>query len=135
MINLLSNDVGRFDIALAFINYFWIGPFQTIIVTYLLWQKIGVSSLFGIAILICFIPLQGMLNEWLPYKLWILMSAEGYIIYFAFSLVRENNWQSSTEDDRKNRWKITFNKWNYFGHSSDQNVHLGETFFKHFKKC
>lgn len=59
MINLLSNDVGRFDIALTFLNYLWIGPLQTIMVTVFLWQEVGVSSLFGVATLFAFIPLQG----------------------------------------------------------------------------
>ncbi|VVC32376.1 ABC transporter type 1, transmembrane domain,ABC transporter-like,P-loop containing nucleoside triphosphate [Cinara cedri] len=63
MINLLSNDVGRFDIALGFLNYLWIGPLQTIVVTVFLWQEIGVSSMVGVASLFVFIPLQGWLGR------------------------------------------------------------------------
>jgi len=60
MINLISIDVNQFDMA-SKLHYLWIGPLQTIVVTYLLWQEIGVSSLIGIATLIFFIPLQGLL--------------------------------------------------------------------------
>lgn len=59
IVNLLSNDVNRFDMVISFMNYLWIGPLGTIVATYFLWQEIGVSSLFGILVLIMFIPLQG----------------------------------------------------------------------------
>ncbi|XP_022166661.1 multidrug resistance-associated protein 4-like isoform X2 [Myzus persicae] len=58
VVNLLSNDVNRFDRALFFLHFLWIAPLQTIVVTVLLWQELGVSSIFGVATLIMFIPLQ-----------------------------------------------------------------------------
>ncbi|XP_060873079.1 ATP-binding cassette sub-family C member 4-like isoform X2 [Metopolophium dirhodum] len=58
VVNLLSNDVNRFDKALFFLHFLWISPLQTIVVSYFLWQEIGVSSIFGVATLIMFIPLQ-----------------------------------------------------------------------------
>jgi ATP-binding cassette, subfamily C (CFTR/MRP), member 4 len=60
VVNLLSNDVNRFDIAFIFIHFLWVGPLQTIVVTYFLWQELGVSSLVGVSIFLVFIPLQGM---------------------------------------------------------------------------
>jgi len=60
VVNLLSNDVNRFDIAVIFLHYLWIGPLETIVVTYFLWQEVGVSSIFGVAALLMFIPLQGL---------------------------------------------------------------------------
>jgi len=60
VVNLLSNDVNRFDIAVIFLHYLWIGPLETIVVTYFLWQEVGVSSIFGVASLLMFIPLQGL---------------------------------------------------------------------------
>ncbi|XP_022172980.1 multidrug resistance-associated protein 4-like [Myzus persicae] len=63
MINLISNDVNHFDIALQKLHYLWIGPLQTIVVTYLLWKEIGVSSLIGIAAFFFFIPLQGWMGK------------------------------------------------------------------------
>lgn len=59
MINLASNDVSKFDEALTFGQYVWIGPIQTCVITYFLWREIGVSSLPGIIMLIFFIAIQG----------------------------------------------------------------------------
>eukprot|EP00102_Acyrthosiphon_pisum_P020913 XP_016658123.1 PREDICTED: multidrug resistance-associated protein 4 isoform X2 [Acyrthosiphon pisum] len=67
MINLISNDVNQFDRALPKLHYLWIGPLQTIVVTYLLWQEIGVSSLIGIATFFFFIPLQGWMGKKMAY--------------------------------------------------------------------
>ncbi|XP_022162516.1 probable multidrug resistance-associated protein lethal(2)03659 [Myzus persicae] len=63
VVNLLSNDVNRFDIAFIFFHFLWIGPLQSIVVTYFLWQELGVSSLVGVAIFLVFIPLQGWLGK------------------------------------------------------------------------
>jgi ATP-binding cassette subfamily C (CFTR/MRP) protein 4 len=63
VVNLLSNDVNRFDIAVIFLHYLWIGPLETIVVTYFLWQEVGVSSIFGVGALLMFIPLQGWLGK------------------------------------------------------------------------
>lgn len=63
IVNLLSNDVNRYDISAIFVHYLWIGPLETIIVTYFLWHEIGVASLFGVAALLVFIPLQAWLGK------------------------------------------------------------------------
>ncbi|XP_073368124.1 LOW QUALITY PROTEIN: multidrug resistance-associated protein 4 [Mycetomoellerius zeteki] len=59
IMNLLSNDVNRFD-QLTFLNYIWIMPFQIIIMGTIMWQKIGISVLVGIgSLLIIALALQG----------------------------------------------------------------------------
>jgi len=58
MVNLLSNDVNRFDLSVLFNHYLWAGPLQLIIVTALLCQKIGPSALVGAVLLIAAVPLQ-----------------------------------------------------------------------------
>ncbi|KAL5236138.1 hypothetical protein ACI65C_003548 [Semiaphis heraclei] len=63
VVNLLSNDVNRFDTVVIFLNYIWIGPLQTILITYFLWQEIGVSSIIGVAILLIAIPIQGWIGR------------------------------------------------------------------------
>ncbi|XP_025192648.1 multidrug resistance-associated protein 4-like [Melanaphis sacchari] len=63
VVNLLSNDVYRFDNVVIFLNYLWLGPIQTVFVTYFLWQEIGVSSIIGVAILLLAIPLQGWIGK------------------------------------------------------------------------
>lgn len=59
IVNLMSNDVSRFDISIAYAPFLWIGPLETIIITYFLWQEVGVSSILGVGTLLVFVPLQG----------------------------------------------------------------------------
>lgn len=59
VVNLLSNDVNRFDQVLVFLHYLWIGPVQTVIITYFLWKQVGVCSLAGVGVVLISIPLQG----------------------------------------------------------------------------
>lgn len=40
VVNLLSNDVGRLDIAIIFLHFLWVGPIETIAVTYLMYSKV-----------------------------------------------------------------------------------------------
>lgn len=56
ILNLISNDVNRFDLTILFLPFLWIGPIETAVVTYFLWEKVSVSSLFGVATLVMFIP-------------------------------------------------------------------------------
>ncbi|KAJ8933696.1 hypothetical protein NQ314_013862 [Rhamnusium bicolor] len=41
VINLLSNDVNRFDLVMLFLHYLWIMPFQVVLITYFIWQEVG----------------------------------------------------------------------------------------------
>lgn len=59
IVNLLSNDVHRFDQMFLFIHYLWIGPLETFIVAYFIWTKVGPAAVGGIVCLLLFIPLQG----------------------------------------------------------------------------
>ncbi|XP_029676365.1 multidrug resistance-associated protein 4-like [Formica exsecta] len=60
IVNLLSNDVNRFDSLSLCLNFIWIMPFQVIIVGYLMWHKIGVSIFVGIGLLLIIsLPIQG----------------------------------------------------------------------------
>ncbi|KAH8232361.1 hypothetical protein KR032_004783 [Drosophila birchii] len=63
VVNLLSNDVGRFDLVLINVHYLWIAPLELILVTYLMYTQIGISSLFGIAIMLLFLPFQAYLGK------------------------------------------------------------------------
>jgi len=60
-VNLLSNDVNRFDISIIFLHYLWIGPLETIIITFFMYYvfDIGLSAIIGVTSLLLFIPLQG----------------------------------------------------------------------------
>ncbi|KAG5333125.1 L259 protein, partial [Acromyrmex charruanus] len=63
IMNLLSNDVIRFDQLTMYLNYIWIMPFTTAIIRTIMWQKVGISSCVGIGmLLIIVLPEQGTLN-------------------------------------------------------------------------
>ncbi|XP_014467785.1 PREDICTED: multidrug resistance-associated protein 4-like [Dinoponera quadriceps] len=60
IVNLLSNDVLRFDQLSIYLNYIWIMPIQLVTVTYIMWQKIGISTFVGVGmLLIITLPIQG----------------------------------------------------------------------------
>ncbi|XP_030057237.1 ATP-binding cassette sub-family C member 4 [Microcaecilia unicolor] len=58
IVNLLSNDVNRFDQATIFLHFLWAAPLQAIAVTVLLWIEIGPSCLAGMAVLFILMPMQ-----------------------------------------------------------------------------
>ncbi|XP_067134117.1 ATP-binding cassette sub-family C member 4-like, partial [Centruroides vittatus] len=58
MVNLLSNDVDRFDKFIFLSYYVIIAPLQAIIIVAMLWQYIGPAILAGVFVLFLYIPLQ-----------------------------------------------------------------------------
>ncbi|CAI9178851.1 unnamed protein product [Rangifer tarandus platyrhynchus] len=62
IVNLLSNDVSRFDQVMMFLHYLWVGPLQVIAVTALLWMEIGMSCLAGMAVLIILLLFKAALG-------------------------------------------------------------------------
>ncbi|EFA04472.2 putative multidrug resistance-associated protein lethal(2)03659-like Protein [Tribolium castaneum] len=64
VVNLLSNDVNRFDFITLALHYLWIMPFQVVLVTYLIWREMGVSTLAGVLSMLCLtLPVQGYLGK------------------------------------------------------------------------
>uniref|UniRef100_A0A8D0H493 Multidrug resistance-associated protein 4 n=1 Tax=Sphenodon punctatus TaxID=8508 RepID=A0A8D0H493_SPHPU len=63
IVNLLSNDVNKFDQVTIFLHFLWAGPLQAIAVTALLWMEIGPSCLAGMAVLIILLPLQSCIGS------------------------------------------------------------------------
>ncbi|XP_072399234.1 probable multidrug resistance-associated protein lethal(2)03659 [Diabrotica undecimpunctata] len=63
MVNLLSNDVGRFDQAVHHLHYFYIAPIQALIVMVLLYMVVGWTGLLGTLFLLLSIPLQSWLGK------------------------------------------------------------------------
>lgn len=63
IVNLLSNDVNKFDQVTIFLHFLWAGPLQAIGVTVLLWMEIGISCLAGMAILVILLPLQSCIGK------------------------------------------------------------------------
>ncbi|DAA23778.1 TPA: ATP-binding cassette protein C4-like [Bos taurus] len=63
IVNLLSNDVNRFDQVMMFFHYLWVGPLQAVAVTALLWMEIGISCLAGMAVLVILLLLQSCVGN------------------------------------------------------------------------
>ncbi|XP_017116909.1 probable multidrug resistance-associated protein lethal(2)03659 [Drosophila elegans] len=63
VVNLLSNDLNRFDRCLIHFHFLWLGPLELLIAAYFLYQQIGVASFSGISILILYLPLQTYLSR------------------------------------------------------------------------
>lgn len=58
IINLLSNDVSRFDLAMVLLNTTWIVPLNLFIVTCLLWNETQWAGLIGLSVILSLIPFQ-----------------------------------------------------------------------------
>lgn len=58
VINLMSNDVNRFDSMSMFINAMWTAPLLVIIVGYLLWVEVRWAGMFGLIIVFIVVPIQ-----------------------------------------------------------------------------
>ncbi|KAF5283712.1 hypothetical protein FQR65_LT13747 [Abscondita terminalis] len=63
IVNLLSNDVNRFDVAVLFAHQLWVGPLETFVVTYFMYEEVGISALLGVIFLLLFIPVQLFLGK------------------------------------------------------------------------
>lgn len=64
IVNLMSNDVTRFDQAPALTHYIWIMPIQLVIMSYLMYESVGISAFAGIGcITIQAIPIQGLISR------------------------------------------------------------------------
>ncbi|XP_033471881.1 ATP-binding cassette sub-family C member 4-like isoform X2 [Epinephelus lanceolatus] len=58
IVNLLSNDVNRFDEITLNLHYLWVGPLQAMVIIVLLWYEIGPSCLAGLAVIALMMPVQ-----------------------------------------------------------------------------
>ncbi|ETN58308.1 multidrug resistance protein 2 [Anopheles darlingi] len=63
VINLMSNDVAKFDTATGFVHDIWKGLIELFVLGYFIYRQIGITGLFGIAFLLSFIPLQAWLGK------------------------------------------------------------------------
>lgn len=58
VVNLLSNDVSRFDIVSVFLHSMWLAPLLTVVIGYLLYVEIGIPGLVGILVIAIVTPIQ-----------------------------------------------------------------------------
>ncbi|XP_014208061.1 multidrug resistance-associated protein 4-like [Copidosoma floridanum] len=52
MINLLSNDVVRFENFFIFCHYLWVTPLQMLVIGYLIWRSVGVAAFPGVLFMV-----------------------------------------------------------------------------------
>ncbi|XP_072935686.1 ATP-binding cassette sub-family C member 4-like isoform X2 [Epargyreus clarus] len=62
VVNLMANDVNRFDSGPVFAHYLWIGPFETILITAYLYREMGMPAIYGTLIVIGVVPFQVFLG-------------------------------------------------------------------------
>ncbi|XP_040888565.1 multidrug resistance-associated protein 4 [Toxotes jaculatrix] len=63
IVNLLSNDVNKFDDVTIFLHFLWVGPLQAAAVVGLLWSEIGPSCLAGMVVLMFLMPVQTLFGR------------------------------------------------------------------------
>uniref|UniRef100_A0A669F1K2 ATP binding cassette subfamily C member 4 (PEL blood group) n=1 Tax=Oreochromis niloticus TaxID=8128 RepID=A0A669F1K2_ORENI len=63
IVNLLSNDVNKFDEVTLYLHFLWIGPLQAASVIILLLYAIGPSCLAGMAVFFFMMPVQTMFGR------------------------------------------------------------------------
>ncbi|GJQ70582.1 hypothetical protein Trydic_g22981 [Trypoxylus dichotomus] len=64
VVNLMSNDVQRFDIAAGFLHYIWIMPIQAVVSAFVMYNSVGYAAFIGIAaMLLQAVLLQGYLSK------------------------------------------------------------------------
>nr|UAX26432.1 ATP-binding cassette C subfamily [Galleria mellonella] len=64
IVNLLSNDLARFDFAFMFLHYVWLIPIQTAVVLYLLYNRAGYAPFVGLfSVVVLIFPIQAALTK------------------------------------------------------------------------
>lgn len=62
IVNLLSNDVDRFDWASMLLNGLWLAPLLSTIVGFLVWIEFGIAGMIGVAIVFLIVPIQSTIK-------------------------------------------------------------------------
>ncbi|CAG9858341.1 unnamed protein product [Phyllotreta striolata] len=66
VVNLLANDVARFDQALTPLHCIWVLPFQIVFLSWIIWTQVGIATVAGLVTLISVgVPLQGFLGKYI----------------------------------------------------------------------
>ncbi|XP_016964680.2 probable multidrug resistance-associated protein lethal(2)03659 [Drosophila biarmipes] len=63
VLNLISNDLGRLGSVPFHTHYLWVAPLETLLITFFMYQEIGIAALFGVAFMVFFVPLQMYLGK------------------------------------------------------------------------
>lgn len=64
LVNLLSNDLQRFDTTSLYLHYLWLMPIQAVAAFYVMYRSVGIACLAGMAAMALeALPLQGKIVE------------------------------------------------------------------------
>lgn len=63
VVNLLSNDVNRFDLVSILLHSMWSAPLFSIVIGYLLYLEVGYSALIGMLVVFLVVPVQCKKND------------------------------------------------------------------------
>ncbi|KAI8847273.1 P-loop containing nucleoside triphosphate hydrolase protein [Chytridium lagenaria] len=59
IVNLVSNDVQRFEDATPFAHFIWLGPLEVLLILYFMYLEISFAAFAAVAALLAIIPIQG----------------------------------------------------------------------------
>jgi len=127
LVNLMTNDVSRFDDATIYYNYLWVSPIQVAITTTILYFVLGSSCFVGL--LIIFLLTSRVILYGFVCFIWFLLHNIGlYTVHVKrlecqnfLEMEAENCWndgQTYSDDERNCSWNTTH-----------KTIHLGEAFF------
>ncbi|XP_077301168.1 ATP-binding cassette sub-family C member 4-like [Arctopsyche grandis] len=64
LVNIMSNDVNRFDLVLVSLHHLWIMPFQISLMCYLIYVQVNIAAVIGVVtVLMQTLPLQLILGK------------------------------------------------------------------------
>ncbi|XP_056634781.1 putative uncharacterized protein DDB_G0282133 [Diorhabda sublineata] len=65
VVNILSNDLSRFDLVFPVIHALWVMPFQVLVIFLIIWQQVGLAAVAGVATMVVVtVPIQGFLTKY-----------------------------------------------------------------------
>lgn len=101
VVNLISNDVNRFDLITILLHYMWSAPLITAVVGYFLWLETRWAGMIGIAVVftILIVQCKQLCND--AYFSVLLLD----MFCFTFSVYWETFFQIPVENGVKNRQK------------------------------
>jgi ABC-type multidrug transport system fused ATPase/permease subunit len=115
IINLISNDASKFEELCIPVHFLWIALIQALIIFGLIWNEIGIPTLFGYCVLLLLIPFQLFLSKRVGiYKRNIIQWTDKRLkvineILNGCQIVKMYRWEESLENIVHNIRKHEFN--------------------------
>lgn len=87
IVNLLSNDVSRFEIISLLVHPLWASPLLTISAAYILWQETQWAGMIGLAVILLIVPIQ---SKCYSHPLTLQLKMMDFIVFPPFQAILEN---------------------------------------------